>query len=437
MASRLQVAYRFVKRTNRSLVGGSFNERLIQAKHQSNTPQRKHFDVTIVGGGAAGSLFASLLSRQVPSLNIALLDFRTPRLGKDVLDRNRNKNDDSVAVEPNARAYALSPSSLKLIGDNVMNRLCESGKVAFYEYMQIWESDGPATLHFTKEDIESVKEDVNVSSKMNEVLGAVIEDEPLVSCLWDELRKDDRVDLVSPASVNQIISSPANMNDPAGFSPPIELRYQQKGRDGSSEDFEITTDLLVAADGANSQVRKSIGNFPLISIGYGRKAVTCTVALDSSINQIAFQRFQPNGPIALLPVWDKNVDQTIPKHYANIVWSTTPEEAKELQELSESEFIARMNELLQSGPTLAPPLFSEEIKSSTPWPLFQATQGLEMLAQSVNTGLSMSSWTERRQGFTVPPLINEVVGKRFAFDLNLMHSKKYVDSRVCLLGDGE
>ena len=133
----------------------------------------------------------------------------------------------------------------------------------------------------------------------------------------------------------------------------------------------------------------------------------------------------------------RTVDQSISKHYANIVWSTTPEEAKELQELSESEFIARMNDLLQSGPTLAPPLFSEEIKASTPWPLSQAAHGLEMLAQSANTGLSMSSWTERRRGFIVPPLINEIVGRRFAFDLNLMHSKNYVDSRVCLLGDGE
>lgn len=59
-------------------------------------------------------------------------------------------------------------------------------------------------------------------------------------------------------------------------------------------------------------------------------AVICTVALDSSINKIAHQRFQPNRPIALLPVWGENVDKSISKHYANIFWKMTPEEAKEL-----------------------------------------------------------------------------------------------------------
>ena len=393
----------------------------------------QHFDVTIVGGGAAGSLCASLLSRQVPSLKIALLDFRTPRLGKDILGDGKNDNGDAV-VEPNARAYALSPSSLKLLGDDVFNRLRENGRVAIYDSMQIWESDGPATLHFTKDDIGMGEESNEVDSKINGVLGAVIEDEPIVSCLWDELRQNEQVELISPAAISQIVSTP---NTPDGQCPPIELTYQLKTNDETSSEYSITTDLLVAADGSNSQVRRSIGTFPLVTMDYERKAVTCTVALDNAINQIAFQRFQPNGPIALLPIWDRKINPSISKHYANIVWSTTPEEAKELQDLSESEFISRMNELLQSGPTLTPPLFSEEVKSSTPWPLAKAAYGLDMLAQSVNTGLSMSGWTERRQGFTVPPVINEVVGRRFAFDLNLMHAKKYVGPRVCLLGDGE
>lgn len=401
----------------------------------SNTTKSNdnHVDIAIVGGGAVGSLMARLLAEEVPSLKVSVLDFRTPRSGKDVLN-NESKN-----IQPNARAYALSPTSLGLLGNDVLNRLHSSGKIALYDSMQIWESDGPATLHFTKEDLSTIeKEQLSSTSSSaieNNILGAVIEDEPLVSCIWDELREkfNHNVNLISPASVKQIVSPSSlilsSQQKPAQCDP-IQLTYQMND---SKEDYTLSADLLIAADGGNSMVRRMLGTFPTISIGYGRKAVTCTVVLDSTIDKVAFQRFQPNGPIALLPVWDETAD----KHYANIVWSTTPVEAKELEMLTDAEFINRMNELLQSGPTNTPPLFSDEIKRASPWPFSQAAQGLEMLSRSVNAGLSMSSWTERRRGFVVPPLITEVIGKRFGFDLNLMHAKNYVGTRVCLIGDGE
>ena len=153
-----QIGNTTARTTPRHLAKRLFNVANRPFSTTTRKPTQKHFDVTIVGGGAAGSLFASLLARQVPSLKIALLDFRTPRLGNDILGVDENDNDGAVVVEPKARAYALSPSSLKLMGDDVLNRLCQNGKVAFYDSMQIWESDGPATLHFAKDDIEMREE---------------------------------------------------------------------------------------------------------------------------------------------------------------------------------------------------------------------------------------------------------------------------------------
>jgi 2-polyprenyl-6-methoxyphenol hydroxylase-like FAD-dependent oxidoreductase len=425
------------------------------ARYLSTTDQQ-HFDVTIVGGGAAGSLMARLLAQKVPSLKVSVLDFRTPKLGKDVLGNGSGSDSGNTSMtEPSARAYALSPSSLDLLGDDIIDRLRQSGRIAFYDSMQVWESDGPATLHFTKEDLDDVNTDTNtnvnantnanvdidIDANQNElkgVLGAVIEDEPLVSCIWDELRTKDQVHLISPAAVKRIVApSTSSKSSPSVNHPPVELTYENENK----EEKTITTDLLIAADGANSFVRRLVGKFPTMSMGYGRKAVTCTVALHNNIDKIAFQRFQPNGPIALLPVWDNNNNShngnRESKNYANIVWSTTPEEAEELQKLSNEEFIQRMNDLLQSGPTNAPPLFSNEMKEKAPWPLADAANGIEMLSQSINTGLSMSSWTERQRGFVTPPVITEVVGRRFGFDLNLMHAKNYVGPRVCLIGDGK
>lgn len=408
----------------------------------STPPPTEEYDVTIIGGGAVGSVLAKQLSRNVPSLKISLVDARTPPPFQQVVA--------NVNSTPSPRAYALSPKSLSLLGASVLEQLEQHDRVAYYDSMQVWESDGPAILHFTKEDLQADDSGCGSGSGSNsgpgpssirtDILGAVIEDSPMVSCIWDELRNDDVVDLISPVSIQRIIS-PKNTNDDQ-----VEVQFstnETSNDDGTSTTTtkKISTNLLIAADGGNSFVRRSLGTFPTVSFGYGRHAVTCTVAIDSSINQIAFQRFQPNGPIALLPVWgtkDGNRDgnagdgQTI---YANIVWSTTPEEAKMLTQLPEEEFVQRMNDLLQSGPTTSPPIVSDEFKQSMPRPLGDALNGLEMLSNSINSGLSMSGMTERRRGFAVPPLITQVVGRRFSFELNLMHARNYVRPRVALVGD--
>ena len=399
-----------------------------QRLHEFSTIPNKHYDVTIVGGGAVGSVLASLLSEHVPSLKVALMDARTPKSMDDALNING-----STQVIPSPRAYALSPKSLGLLGHHVLEKLSSSGRIAYYDSMQVWESDGPAILHFTHDDLEVTHEIKPKTTSDINILGAVVEDEPMVSCLWDKLQSNGTVDLLSPASIKRI--TPPDSSDDTSK---VEITYGSN--DGGADDAEtITTNLLIAADGGNSFVRRSLGTFPTVSFSYGRQAVTCTVEIDASMKKIAFQRFQPNGPIALLPVWDEN-DETRTgncgkKTYANIVWSTTPEEAKMLMNLSEDEFVRKMNGLLQSGPTNAPPLVSDEFKKLLPRPLTDAFNGLEMLSRSVNNGLTLSGMTERRRGFNIPPVIAGVVGRRFTFDLNLMHAKNYVGSRVALVGD--
>jgi len=395
----------------------------------SSIPQRNHYDVTIIGGGAVGSALANLISERIPSLKVSLMDARTPKT------RNKALNIDGISpVLPSPRAYALSPKSLGLLGEGILEHLAASGRISYYDSMQVWESDGPAILQFSHDDLEA-GDKVRFRNDVipNDMLGAVVEDEPMVSCLWEKLRSEGEVDLISPASV-KAITQPDVENDSK-----VEITFEGSvGTEANSANI-ISTNLLIAADGGNSFVRRTLGTYPTISYAYGRKALTCTVKIDSGMKNTAFQRFHPNGPIALLPIWNED-----PKArqgncgddlYANIVWSTVPEEATLLMDLEEKKFVDKMNDLLQSGPTNAPPLISEQFKDSMPKPFKDAFNGLEYLSQSVNNGLTVSGMTERRRGFSVPPMISGVVGRRFAFDLNLMHAKNYVGQRVALVGD--
>mmetsp|Transcript_19674 Transcript_19674/g.43781 ORF Transcript_19674/g.43781 Transcript_19674/m.43781 type:complete len:583 (-) Transcript_19674:38-1786(-) len=435
----------------------------------SSSAAKEHYDVLIVGGGAVGSSMANALRHAGAVSSIGVLEFRgAPPPLSAYIDDSENKQNKG---NPNARAYALSPASLELInnGSSFCNprsstasssaashdvspaagpiaRLDEMGRVARYDSMQIWESDGPATLHFSNDDLSTESIDpykaMDTSSAdgagYQDVLGAVIEDGPLVSALWNEMQNsnDDGVDFICNAAIKSIVA-PSPNHASRGLAPPkpVELTYQvhnavpEADSKGHPLTKTITADLLVAADGGNSTVRRMLG-MPTVGFGYGRRAVTCTVKVDGSMGRTAYQRFMPNGPMALLPVWSEGDDI-----YANIVWSTTPSVASDLQQLSEEDFVRELNDCMQSGPVNTQSLFpSDLVDSILPGPLAGIAKVVDYLARGANDGLTMSRWSESRP-FGLPPTMSSVVGPRLAFDLSLSQARSYVAPRVALVGD--
>ena len=443
----------------------------------------KHYDIIIAGGGAVGSVLARLLlndseslssNRRRRPLRVALLEQRAcpPSLESITAssqDNNNNSNNSgSKKLTPNARAYALSPTCLSYLGSSILQRLQNSNRLGIYDSMQIWEHDGPAQLHFTGEDLDAAVKsgrlvDLHRLIESNEQqrqgqsttqqssrpwLGAVVEDAPLVSAVWDELRKDERIDLIDNVQITSISapsqSAMGNIEPP----PPVEImctkQAANKNEGSEDEEYNISADLLVAADGANSFVRRILGSsFPMITHSYDRKAVTCTVELDirkGDMAKTAFQRFLPHGPIALLPVWNSlsemnDMDSPI---YANVVWSTTPSEANHLLSLSHSDFITTLNHHLCQGPNVNASLLSN--KQAIPNIPIIGTLAKEMdsLLRTANTALTMGTWTESpsRNYFRMPPRTARVVGPIIGFDLKLSHVKQgYTAPRVALVGD--
>jgi len=371
-------------------------------------PKRLVYDVLISGGGAAGSalahrlITANVARNAISPLRIGIIEPQERSISKDI--------ESTQGRIPNARAYALSPSSLETLGLNSALK----GKLGEYEVMQIWEQNGPGLLHFNKDDVSTAE------LKSYNALGAVVEDRDIVSGLWDALSTHENVDLISGASLKHI--EKISRTDDS-----VKVVYEK-----SEEKIEAFAKLLVAADGGNSFVRNTLG-MSTIGFGYGRRAVICTVKFDSKDSmheykrRVAYQRFFPNGPIALLPTFNDD--------YGNIVWSTTPEEASRLTSLDSTEFVDELNDALQTGPTLSPPILSSETLSRLPPPLVDAVRGVEMLGQSISNGLALASSMNSAETFRFPPMISSVEGRRFAFDLKLQHAKKYVGPRVALIGD--
>ncbi|KAL7494340.1 hypothetical protein ACHAWT_003097 [Skeletonema menzelii] len=425
----------------------------------------QHYDVIIAGGGAVGSVLARLLlndngnstlSHRRRPLKVALLEQRSSPPSLDNIVNNNSQT-------PNARAYALSPTSLSYLGPSVLQRLNQTNRLGIYDSMQIWEHDGPAQLHFTGEDLnEAVKSGRLVDlhelietnngqhqqqSSRKPWLGSVVEDRPLVSAVWDELRSDERIDLLDNVQITSISAPSQNTLGNVEPPPPVVMSCKRStiSEGGSKEDEECTlsADLLVAADGANSFVRRALGSFPMITHSYDRKAVTCTVELDvrkGDMAKTAFQRFLPYGPIALLPVWNSlnNADEDAPK-YANVVWSTTPSEANHLLSLSGAEFITTLNHHLCQGPNVNPPLLNNNNQGMPHIPIIGTiAKEMDSLLRTANTALTMGTWTESpsRNYFRMPPASAKVVGPIMGFDLKLSHVQQgYTAPRVALVGD--
>jgi 2-octaprenylphenol hydroxylase len=88
---------------------------------------------------------------------------------------------------------------------------------------------------------------------------------------------------------------------------------------------------------------------------YEQRAVVCNLRCQLPHGETAWQRFLPQGPIALLPLADGRV---------SIVWSTTPERAAQLLEMDDESFRAAvaeasdgcLGEMLDAGPRAAFPL---------------------------------------------------------------------------------
>ena len=94
--------------------------------------------------------------------------------------------------------------------------------------------------------------------------------------------------------------------------------------------------LLIACDGATSQARKSAGLLTK-SMVPNQKAIVSKVNLSRLHNNIAFQRFLPDGPIALMPIKTQE---------AALVWSLSNISANTIYDLPDIEFEKQVIDVL-------------------------------------------------------------------------------------------
>ncbi|XP_066884213.1 ubiquinone biosynthesis monooxygenase COQ6, mitochondrial isoform X2 [Kogia breviceps] len=252
-----------------------------------------------------------------------------------------------------------------------------------FRRMQVWDACSEALIMFDKDNLDD--------------MGYIVENDVIMHALTKQLQAvSDRVTvLYKSKAVSYTWPYPFSMAD---SSPWVHITLG----DGSI----LQTKLLIGADGHNSGVRQAAG-IQNVSWNYDQSAVVATLhLLEATENNVAWQRFLPSGPIALLPLSDT---------LSSLVWSTSHEHAAELVSMDEENFVDAINSAFWSDAN-----HTDFIDSAG-----------SMLQYAV--AFLKPTKTSARQ---LPPSVARVDAKsRVLFPLGLGHAAEYVRPRLALIGD--
>lgn len=246
---------------------------------------KNRYDLLIVGGGMVGATIAAALGNT--DLRIAVIEQQYPPSFQ-------------ADSEHDLRVSALSIASeqiFKTLGvwDGIVSR-----RACPYRRMKVWESDESlASTEFISDDIGA------------DHLGYIVENRIIQLALLERLSQFDNVDLICPAETVDI-----------DYSPGSSLLRLADGR-------ELIGKLMIAADGGGSQVRMAAG-IGVHSWDYDQHALVATVITGLPQQDITWQQFTPDGPLAFLP---------LSGHRASLVWYNRPSQVRRLLSLDSSEFI--------------------------------------------------------------------------------------------------
>lgn len=256
------------------------------------------YDVVIVGAGLVGASLACAIAQieAAQGLRIAVIE-----ASGDV----QHFSDENF----DPRVVALTHASQKLL----TNIGCWNGivaqRVCAYREMKVWDGEGTAAIEFDCAEVQQTH------------LGHIVENSVVVNQLRERMTQHNNIFLLQPVAVAQV--TPAQAEFP-------RVRVQLTNGD------EITTALLIAADGAQSKVRE-LAEFSTREWDYGQQAIITTVRTEHPHEFTAWQRFMHTGPLAFLPLQNKG-----DAHCCSIVWSAEDELAAELIALDDEAFCARL-----------------------------------------------------------------------------------------------
>lgn len=290
-----------------------------------DTQRSLDYDLTIVGGGLVGLALAAALKES--GLRVAVIEAKP----------------DSAAVA-RGQAYHINLLASRIFqGMGLWDKI--RPLVNPIEQIRLSDANYPNVVQFFVKDLAT------------DELGYVAEHRVLLDALREFVQQCANVTYLCPAELTQVEYHPDR----------VDLALTMAG-----ERQQVRSRLLVAADGARSPIRQQAG-IETDGWQYWQSCVVAFIKPEKSHQNVAYERFQSDGPFAILP---------LPDNICRIVWTAPKAEAEAIVALEETEFLAAL---------------------------------------------------QQRYGDQMGKL--SLVGDRYVFPVQLMQSRRYTLPRLALMGD--
>jgi ubiquinone biosynthesis UbiH/UbiF/VisC/COQ6 family hydroxylase len=301
--------------------------------------------IVVAGGGMVGATVASLLART--GMDVHLVDRRGPVTWE--------------AQEPvGLRVSALSPGSEAILDAAGAWAGVQAGRHCVYRRMHVEDGQGRGSI-----DFEAARFGLSH-------LGTLVENDLVSASLWEACTAAVRLDSHTP---DRVVA--------------LDTRV-----DGIRVELEsgamLEADLLVACDGARSELRRIVG-IDSDSWEYNQRGLVAQVRKSQPNPGVAWQRFLGGGPLAFLPLADgtSSIVWSLPTRIAEERLADDPDQFREhLQEASEGW----LGTVESVGPRAAFPLamtLGDRFVSGRVVLLGDAAHAIHPLAgQGVNLGLA-------------------------------------------------
>jgi len=306
---------------------------------------QEDFDVLIAGGGLVGGSLAIALAGT--SCRVGLVEAVPP--------------DSAVQPSFDDRTIALSRGSYRILNQ-----------------LEVWPLIADAVWPINKIHVSEQKRFgtalIDADEQGIPELGFVIKSRQLGQALWQKLGELPSVTTFCPARVT---------------ATEVEAGMRSVKLTGDTVET-LRTKLLVVADGARSELRSALG-IHASDRDYGQVAVVANIQVDPRCaGHIAYERFTPEGPLAILPGQDGLYTVVLARssESAPAVMALSDEG---MLELVQSSFGFRLGRFTRLGKRYAYPLHlvtADSITAERAVVIGNAANGLHpVAAQGFNLGL--------------------------------------------------
>ena len=247
------------------------------------------FDITIIGSSFAGMTSALALAKISPEIKIAIID-------KQEIFKHSRQSD--------GRAFAISKSSLNLFQeiDIYQDLISVAGKITD---IKITDYKSPIVLDFLSSELDD----------NDKKMGLIIENHFIFEALKKQILLQKNIEVFSP-----------------NFYTDIKF-FDNFSQIILNDNILINAKLILACDGKFSKLRELYKIKTKVK-NYHQTALVFKISHQIPHNNIAFERFISNGPLAILPLQDP--------HQSSIVWINNDDFFEVINKLDEENFLQQL-----------------------------------------------------------------------------------------------